>query len=71
MRLPDLQIITLEVVANDTINAVKAMTQTKSGIPRKEQRLVFSGNQLEDDRTVFDYNIQKENTIDMVEQETS
>ena len=57
------EIITLEVDSSDTIGSLKEKIKDKKGFPAEEQLLFFQREELKDDRTVSDYNIQNKSTV--------
>ena len=58
--------IVINVSPTDSIEYLKTLIYNANNTPVDQQRLIFNGTQLEDYRTLADYNIQQKATISMV-----
>ena len=66
VKLPTGKTTTLDVKAGETISNVKRLIQDKEGIPMNQQRLIFTDKKLKNIKTLSDYKIQKENTLQLL-----
>lgn len=57
---------TIQCSRNSTIAEIKRSMQEKEGLNPDEQRLIFAGKNLDDDKTLMDYNITNDTTIHLV-----
>ena len=61
-----MRLVTLEVNATDSILELKREIQDKTDVPLKKQSLSFAGIELENERTIFAYNIRNKSSINLV-----
>jgi hypothetical protein len=58
--------ITVDVESDESVTSLKAKIQAKEGIPPEEQRIIFGGKQLDPEKTLADYDIDEESTLNLV-----
>ncbi len=68
VKPPNSQSITLKVEASDTIANIKAIIQNKEGTPRKQQRLIYAGKQLQNNQTIEECDIGEHSSVELVPQ---
>jgi ubiquitin len=62
----DKKTIVIEIEGSDTIEILKQKIYEKEGIAPENQRLIFAGKELNNNRTLAEYNIEKESTVHLI-----
>ncbi|KAM3279965.1 hypothetical protein ACQJBY_047006 [Aegilops geniculata] len=66
VKTPTGKTVTLEVESTDTVGDVKAKIQREEGMSQEQQRLIFGGKPLEDERSLAEYNVNKDSTLHLL-----